>query len=150
MGELVSESIGLLVIVAIFAALAYLPISIAKRRGHENYPAIKTCALLAILLWPLWFVAMIWAYTGPDRSKLAGAGPRGFPVQTDGPGMYRVIGVDRQTQADAVRTVEAASRENARVKAELAGLVVTEIQFIPRQARVAPPAAGVQRMNFPE
>ena len=57
---------------------------------------------------------------------------RGFPLpaQPDGPGTYRVIGVDRETKADKDVTLEAASSDNARVKAELDGIVVTEVRRV--------------------
>jgi hypothetical protein len=62
--------------------------------------------------------------------------PRGFPVfpigDQDGPGTYRITGVDRQTRADREITIDAASRENAIVKAELDGIVVTRAEFQPR------------------
>jgi hypothetical protein len=54
-----------------------------------------------------------------------------FPIvptaEADGPGKYRVVGVDKNTRADREMTVEAASRANARVKAELEGLIVTAV-----------------------
>jgi hypothetical protein len=57
---------------------------------------------------------------------------RGFPLpaQPDGPGSYRVIGVDRATREDKDITIEAASSDNARVKAELEGIVVTEVRRV--------------------
>jgi hypothetical protein len=57
---------------------------------------------------------------------------RGFPLpaQPDGPGSYRVIGVHRTTREDKDLTIEAASSDNARVKAELEGIVVTEIRRV--------------------
>src|SRR4051812_35541525 len=55
--------------------------------------------------------------------------PSGFPV-VDGPGKFIVIGVDRTTRADKQITLDAASAENARVKAELEGIVVTEVRRI--------------------
>ena len=63
------------------------------------------------------------------------AGPGGFPVvakkvepsPTDGPGTYRIVGVDKATRADRDFTLEAASRSNAQVKAEFYGIVVTEV-----------------------
>jgi hypothetical protein len=57
--------------------------------------------------------------------------PSAFPVlptsEADGPGSYRVVGVDRNTRADRDLVIEAQSRENARVKAELDGIVVTAV-----------------------
>ena len=63
------------------------------------------------------------------------ANPGGFPViaqtdEPDGPGKYRVIGVDKNSRADRDETVEAASRANAQVKAELDGIVVTNVTKI--------------------
>jgi hypothetical protein len=59
--------------------------------------------------------------------------PRGFPVvpigDQDGPGTYRITGVDRQTRADREITLEADSRDNAIVKAELDRIVVTRAEF---------------------
>jgi hypothetical protein len=61
--------------------------------------------------------------------------PRGFPLpaQPDGPGTYRIIGVDRATREDKDITVQAASSENARVKAELDGIIVTEVHRVGSQ-----------------
>jgi hypothetical protein len=63
--------------------------------------------------------------------KRPAAPPAAFPVVTsaeaDGPGSYRVVGVDRATRADRDVTIEAASRANAQVKAELDGMVVTSL-----------------------
>ena len=58
--------------------------------------------------------------------------PPAFPVipapdQQDGPGNYRVAGVDRNTRQDREIVIEAQSRANAQVKAELDGIVVTHI-----------------------
>ena len=54
-----------------------------------------------------------------------------FPVMTaaesDGPGRYRIVGVDKTTRADRELTLEAASRANAHVKAELEGVIVTSV-----------------------
>jgi hypothetical protein len=47
--------------------LAYIPGEIARKRGHQSAKAIGICGGLGLLIWPLWIVALIWAYTGPDR-----------------------------------------------------------------------------------
>lgn len=49
------------------------------------------------------------------------------PIPGDGPGVYRVAGVVRATGCDAELHIDANSRANARVKAELQGVIVTEI-----------------------
>jgi hypothetical protein len=62
--------------------------------------------------------------------------PPGFPVievipeyspPTDGPGKYRVEGVDRKTEMDTTLHVHADSAANAKVKAELQDIVVTAV-----------------------
>lgn len=45
------------------------------------------------------------------------------------PGFYLVKGVDRNTRLDASLRIQAESEANARVKAELAGVIVTSIHF---------------------
>ena len=55
--------------------------------------------------------------------------PRGvLPLNNDGPGRYSVIGVVTASQTDIKLEIEAESLANARVKAELRGLIVTDIQ----------------------
>ena len=65
------------------------------------------------------------------RRKPPAAMRTGFPLiptaDEDGPGSYRVVGVDKGTRADRAITIEADSRANAQVKAELEGIVVTAV-----------------------
>jgi len=49
--------------------LAYVPGHVARRRKHPSAQAISICGVLGLLIWPLWLVAYVWAYTGPDFSK---------------------------------------------------------------------------------
>jgi energy-converting hydrogenase Eha subunit G len=46
--------------------LACAPGWIARRRGHPSAQAIGIAGILGLVIWPLWLVAFIWAYTGPD------------------------------------------------------------------------------------
>ena len=48
-------------------------------------------------------------------------------IEADGPATYRVVGVDKTTRADREITVDASSRANAQVKAELDGILVTAV-----------------------
>ena len=63
------EALILVVILIVVAVvvLAWLPGSIAKSRGHSKSDAIMICGFLSILLWPLWFVGIIWAFTENNR-----------------------------------------------------------------------------------
>lgn len=53
----------------------------------------------------------------------------GFPIEVnDGPGTFRVYGVDQKTSRDVTENIPADSSANAKVKAELRGIVVTRIE----------------------
>ncbi|MGA2439608.1 MAG: hypothetical protein ABSH08_01500 [Tepidisphaeraceae bacterium] len=53
-----------------------------------------------------------------------------YSPPTDGPGRYRIQGVDRGTEQDAILDIQADSAANAKVKAELAGIIVTSVTKI--------------------
>ena len=76
-------------------------------------------------------VLLVWLLRGSPRPKYSPPPPlpRGFPVLNMGRGRYRISGVDRQSKLDTTWYVEADSPDNARVKAELEGIVVTDVQF---------------------
>lgn len=42
-----------------------LPGTIAKKRNHPQKDAIHVTSLLGLLILPLWFIALIWAYAKP-------------------------------------------------------------------------------------
>jgi hypothetical protein len=50
-----------------------------------------------------------------------------YSPPTDGPGRYRINGVNRATKQDATVEVDADSAANAKVKAELDGIIVTSV-----------------------
>lgn len=77
--------------------------------------------------------------TGGDGGPRVVDRYRGFPVVQqiseqslleDGPAFYRIRGVDRQTQNDITRDIPADSAANAKVKAELNGVIVTSVTKI--------------------
>lgn len=59
--------------------------------------------------------------------KDAGLNPRDA---TDGPGQFRVVGVNRESGKDAELVIDAQSIANAKVKAELTGLIVTDVKRV--------------------
>lgn len=64
-------------------------------------------------------------------SRSSGVGtrnPTAFPVQSLGPGRFKVSGVRKDTRQDVTWFCEADSPENAKVKAELEGIIVTGIE----------------------
>jgi len=42
-----------------------LPKEIALKRGHPQADAIGICALLGLIIFPFWMVALLWAYMRP-------------------------------------------------------------------------------------
>jgi hypothetical protein len=78
------------------------------------------------------------AFDVPDAPKPAAMSTtplaRAFPVLTvdDGPGRYLICGVERESQTDQRIMVDADSRANAQVKAELRGIIVTEVEKLTR------------------
>ena len=80
--------------------------------------------LLIVIGLPIFVLTVAMRLSGSKRDR------RAFPVvsaEPDGPGAYRIVGVDKTSRADRELTVEAASRANAQVKAELEGIVVTNV-----------------------
>ncbi len=55
------------VVVIVFGIIKIheLPGIIAKKRNHPQADAIQISSILGLLLLPLWFFALIWAYTKP-------------------------------------------------------------------------------------
>ena len=52
------------ILVVVFIILVHtLPEKIAERRKHPQKDAIKCMGILGLIMIPLWFFAMIWAYT---------------------------------------------------------------------------------------
>ncbi len=65
----------------------------------------------------------------PPRAPTQRPQPARPPVaMADGPGRYRVDGVDRTSRMDVTLYISAASREAARVKADLDGVTATRIE----------------------
>jgi hypothetical protein len=107
----------------------------------------------AVLL-VVWLALVVWSYTASPAPPLAAHAPQrprgyyggkvlnmpddepapqpppsAFPVIADGPGRYKVSGVDRESKMDTSFVVHAESAENARVKGELEGIIVTRVEF---------------------
>ena len=58
---------GLLVLLVLL--IGYAPGHIARSRQHPQASAIAVCGWLSLLLWPLWFVAIIWAFVGTPAPR---------------------------------------------------------------------------------
>ena len=99
-------------------------------------------AVCAALVWLWTYNALRWLVRpGVRRARVldAQAPPSGFPVLAAVPvqvpagppegqgGTFRIVGVDRATGGDVDLLIPAATVANAHVKAELRGIVVTEV-----------------------
>lgn len=120
--------VGILVIWALLVFVWWKPVEVAQQRGHPQLEAIRLCTILSLFVWPLWLVAAVWAHTSPVRGPVEQPSPAARPpVPADGPGRFCVVGVDRDSGLDTELVVDAVSAANARVKAELKGVVVTDV-----------------------
>ena len=66
----------------------------------------------------------------PPAGPAEAAARRRSVATPDGPGRYKIEGVVKSTGGDIKTYVDAASRANAKVKAELKGIVVTAIERV--------------------
>jgi hypothetical protein len=58
-----------------------LPYNIAKKRNHTQQDAIRCMSIMGLVLFPLWLLAMIWAYMRPASSlDISGIGG-GLPAE---------------------------------------------------------------------
>lgn len=137
----------ILVVVVLFLCVFNLPHRVAKSRNHPSADAIFVCQCVGLLIWPAWLAALVWAYSAHGSAqasvgddpwskrfkndpRVRGAfplEPEPIPVEVDGPGRYRVVGVVKATGTDVKTYIDAESRANAAVKAELKGIAVTEL-----------------------
>lgn len=121
------------------------PHAIAKTRRHSKVTAISICGWMGILVPICWLIAFIWAYTEDNRIKtpkcilvksqsfdpipstFAPRSPVELGADVESPGRFRIDGVDRESGMDTTWRCNADSQANARVKAELQGIVVTAV-----------------------
>jgi hypothetical protein len=65
--EIISVSLILFSVIVIILGIVKLhtyPGKIADKRNHPQTDAIKVTSLLGLLVFPLWMMALIWAYSG--------------------------------------------------------------------------------------
>jgi hypothetical protein len=91
--------------------------------------------IIALITYVVKSLLAEWRPSAETNSESA-VRPPGFPVVTvipdyappiDGPGHYHIEGVDRNTKNDITRDIHADSLANAKVKAELDGIIVTSV-----------------------
>ncbi|HEY1923269.1 MAG TPA: hypothetical protein VGG44_11015 [Tepidisphaeraceae bacterium] len=122
------------------------PRSEENRNGVINFlagvlPLMLWLGIAGVILAIIRFaVRLLRAVEDPKPYAQAVSTQPGFPVvmttSTDdlpagGPGQYRIEGVHKETKMDTSRYFQANSAANAKVKAELEGIVVTSIKKVP-------------------
>jgi len=144
---LISFAIAIVAIIVIVrVAFSGDPRSEGQEESVDNF--VHAILAPALLLGLIGLVILIIKYavkTGieeardssiPEAKTISMPKPGGFPVvtripeyapPTDGHGRYRIEGVDRQTKMDTTLHVQADSAANAKVKAELEGVIVTSV-----------------------
>jgi len=63
------------------------PGKVAEQRGHPQRDAIEATSIMGLLIFPLWMLALIWAYSGAVIGNLYGTPARpetGAPEAADG------------------------------------------------------------------
>ena len=109
-------------------ALYFVPTIIVTLDRHPR--RIPIIVLNIVAGWTVvgWIVALIWALMAPEAT--AAAAPHAIPVDfpADKPGKFKIIGVDRNSGLDEVLYIDAESGSNAKVKAELRGMIVTHVE----------------------
>jgi hypothetical protein len=118
----------LLTIAGIIAVVAYA-VSLGTRSAHKRMdkergrqqPPPPPVPLRA-------FPVQLQRPTMHDRADLSELADLVTPADLVGPGRFKVTGVDRQTRMDTVWHCHAENEANARVKAELEGIVVTGVE----------------------
>lgn len=56
-------------IAALMCWLASMPGARARRRGHSHARTIAILGWISMVVWPLWFIAMIWSVSEPEWSQ---------------------------------------------------------------------------------
>ncbi len=113
-------------VLLVVCTIWYYPIYNARRRHHSKAETIAALTYCSLLVGFTWIIAIAWSYSENNAER------RGFPVAIpdadDGPGRYEIAGIDKQTKMDTKWAVTAESKRNALVKADLEGIIVTDIQ----------------------
>jgi len=56
------------------------PGKVAEQRGHPQRDAIEATSIMGLLIFPLWMLALIWAYSGAVIGNLYATPPRPEPA----------------------------------------------------------------------
>ena len=59
--------VAVVAVVFVVIVLGGLPGKIARERNHPQAEAITVCGWLGLLLFVFWIIALVWAFTKPQR-----------------------------------------------------------------------------------
>lgn len=123
---------GMVVLITIlFVSLANIPYKMAKKKNHPSAGGIKLMGYIGIFIWPVWIAALIIAIVAKDNSRntMNDYMAARSAMQNNSPGLFLVSGVDKETKMDTRLRIQADNADNAKVKAELQGMVVTGVKL---------------------
>jgi ABC-type antimicrobial peptide transport system permease subunit len=124
--------IGALLIGFILAVviLYSVPLGIAQGRNVSaaNIQTIKLLSFLGLFFGVTWIVALILACVYPSQAQTRAI--PGMKYQPLGPGKFRITGIDSTTKMDTAWYCEVVSEANAKIKGELEGIIVTQIDRV--------------------
>lgn len=122
----------LVLVIVVLWLLVSLPAWIAKSRklSEDRLRSVRAMAIVGLFIWPLWIVALVSALllSPPSSSEISSQRnvTEPDPAEYDGPGKYRIVGIDRESKLETALTVHASSRSLATAKAEAVGVIVAE------------------------
>lgn len=61
---------GVVASLVVLVLVILLPGMIAESRNHSKAEAIKVCGYASLILWPLWPVALVWAFTEKNPASV--------------------------------------------------------------------------------
>jgi hypothetical protein len=126
----------LIILIAILApAIIFYALAIIAKIVQEIGEALPVIAGLMVLLAVIIAVYVIVHQPPPKRERKSrarrqppGDAQPSINPEYCGPGKYKICGVDRESQMDTVWYCTAQSRDNAKTKAELEGIAVTQVE----------------------
>ncbi len=124
------ESVRLIVTVVLLVLGCWLvfsmPIWIAKDRkvSEQTIKSIRILSVLGLFFGITWLVALIWACLAPVGLAKE--------LVYEGAGMYEINGIDKETSLEVLDYIAANSKQNAILKAEVRGILVSSAKYKPQ------------------
>lgn len=113
-------------IVSILWIVISIPCWIAATRGvsSQTISSIRLLSILGLFFGLTWLVALVWACLAPIETIE-------YKFEYEGSGMYEIKGIDKESGFDVTDNIAADSKQNAILKAQLRGILVSSAKYRP-------------------